>query len=338
MSDFNSGLPVRTESAGDVIVKIADATTPSQQLSIDSSGRVAVKLDDGNGNIITSQANGVQRALDVGIDVAGVQIDPRAVRALTSSDVVTANIKDSSGASITLGTKVSASSIPVVLASDQASINIINAADGSVTGGTTGTKSQLAGGIFNTALPTLTTGQQAAAQFDSSARLIVAPLTSSSIVKSQLQDNSGTAITLGSKVSASSMPVVIASDQGAIPVTIQSFVAGTEVNDYNTAVAVAAGATSNHDYTITTTKTFKGKKIWATSSGKMKIEVQVSPDGTTFNTKWVGFNSTANPNIIIDLDLLSFTDSGTGSKIRVIRTNKDLLAMDVYSTLSGNET
>ena len=36
-------------------------------------------LNDGNGNIITSQANGAQRALDVGIDVAGVQIDPRSV-------------------------------------------------------------------------------------------------------------------------------------------------------------------------------------------------------------------------------------------------------------------
>lgn len=47
------------------------------------------KLQDGSGNNITSQVNGSQRALDVGIDVAGVQVDPRAIRALTSSDVVT---------------------------------------------------------------------------------------------------------------------------------------------------------------------------------------------------------------------------------------------------------
>lgn len=44
-------------------------------------------------------------------------------------------------------------------------------ADGSVTGGTAGTFSLLGGGIFNTALPTLTNGQQAAFQFDASARL-----------------------------------------------------------------------------------------------------------------------------------------------------------------------
>lgn len=46
--------------------------------------------------------------------------------------------------------------------------------DGSVTGGTAGTFSLLGGGIFNTSLPTLTNGQQASFQFDSSARLFTA--------------------------------------------------------------------------------------------------------------------------------------------------------------------
>lgn len=48
------------------------------------------KLQDGSGNAITSQANSLQRALDVGIDVSGVQVDPRSIRALTSADTVTA--------------------------------------------------------------------------------------------------------------------------------------------------------------------------------------------------------------------------------------------------------
>lgn len=51
-------------------------------------------------------------------------------------------------------------------------------ADGSVTGGTAGSFSQLGGGIFNTSLPTLTNGQQAGVQVDSSGRLIIRPLTS----------------------------------------------------------------------------------------------------------------------------------------------------------------
>ena len=37
MSDFSSSLPIKTENAGDVIVKLADATVTSQQLAIDSS-------------------------------------------------------------------------------------------------------------------------------------------------------------------------------------------------------------------------------------------------------------------------------------------------------------
>ena len=53
---------------------------------------------------------------------------------------------------------------------------------GTVAAGTAGTQSSLAGGVFNTALPTLTTGQQAALQLDSSGRLIIAPSTSASIV------------------------------------------------------------------------------------------------------------------------------------------------------------
>lgn len=39
--------------------------------------RVASNLYDGSANAITSQVNGAQRALDVGINVAGTQVDPR---------------------------------------------------------------------------------------------------------------------------------------------------------------------------------------------------------------------------------------------------------------------
>src|ERR1035437_4291197 len=91
MSDFNSSLPVRTENNGDVAAKIVDGITPSQALAVDAAGKIIAKIDDAAGNGLTSQANGSQQALDVGIDVAGVQIDPRSIRALTSADVVTAN-------------------------------------------------------------------------------------------------------------------------------------------------------------------------------------------------------------------------------------------------------
>lgn len=122
-----------------------------------------------------------------------------------------------------------------------------------------------------------------------------------------------------------------------VPVTIVSTTLGTEINKYNTTASLAAGSSVNHNYAITALKTFKGKMFWASASGKIKIEVQISPDGTTFTTFWVGFNSTATPNISINLDLLTITDTGVGSVVRIIVTNKDLLAQDVYSTISGSE-
>ena len=122
-----------------------------------------------------------------------------------------------------------------------------------------------------------------------------------------------------------------------VPVSITSALVGTSVNNYNTVASVAGGASSNHIYTITAGKTFNGKKIWASASGAMKIEVRVSPDGSTYSTLWVGFSSTANPNISIDLNELVFLESGVGSTIEVIRTNFDKQSMDVYSTISGTE-
>lgn len=112
---------------------------------------------------------------------------------------------------------------------------------------------------------------------------------------------------------------------------------GTEVNNYATAAAVAAAATSNHDYTVTAAKTLKLAQIWATGSGKLKVEVQIETGAATgvFNTVFVGFNSTANPNILIPIG--ENITVAAGVRVRVIRTNKDNQAQDVYSTISGHE-
>ncbi len=55
-------------------------------------------------------------------------------------------------------------------------------ADGPVTPGTAASFSELIGGQFNTALPTLTNTQQSAIQLDSSGRIIIRPLTSADVV------------------------------------------------------------------------------------------------------------------------------------------------------------
>jgi hypothetical protein len=131
--------------------------------------------------------------------------------------------------------------------------------DGSATGGTAGSKSLLAGGIYDTSLPTLTNGQQCGLQLDASGRLIVnvgagsagnaaASATGSAVPASadylglnaggnlhgwnavtlsgptyvgmvDLSSVGGTAIALGQTAMSGSIPVALASNQSAIPVS-----------------------------------------------------------------------------------------------------------------------
>lgn len=381
MSDFNSSQPIRTENAGDVSVKVVDGTVTSQALNVDSSGRVSVKNLDGSGVAITSQANGAQRAMDVGVNVAGVQVDPRSIRALTSTDVVTA-IQGTANTSanawphkITDGTNVAAvkAASTAAVASDPAlvvaispnnSLTVSNPSVGT-TGTTPPTSASLAGGSVTTAAPTYTTGQMSPLSLSTGGLLrvdgsgVTQPVsgtvtanigTSGSLAldatltggtqKTKLVDTGGTNVATIKAASTAAVAtdtalVVAISPNNAMPVTVS--VTGTEINDYNTTSALAAAATSNHDYSVTAAKTFKGRTLWASASGKMKIEVQTSPDNVTFTTKWVGFNSTANPNICIPLGELAFSISGATAKVRIIRTNKDSTAQDVYSTISGTE-
>lgn len=250
MSDYNSSLPVRTESAGDVIVKVADASVPSQQLAIDSSGYVSVKLLDGAGNALSS-TGGALHAL-----VTATNLDIRDLA--YTSDSVTAH----QGGTWTVGV----SGTVAVSATDLDIRNLVAATD---------------------------------------------------TVSAHLKDESGNAYSL-------SNPLYVEMVSGS---------SGTEIHDYSTAAAVAAGATSNHDYTVAaTTMLFKG--VYATGSGKMKIEIQIDPDGLSgYSTKLVAFNSTATPNM--DVWFAQHMELASGAKIRVIRTNKDNQAQDVYSTIEG---
>lgn len=119
-----------------------------------------------------------------------------------------------------------------------------------------------------------------------------------------------------------------------LPVTLAD-AEGEEVNDYNTASAVAAAAVSNHTYTAAAD--MKLSQIHAAASGKMKVEVQVETGvaSGTYETKFVRFNSTASPNIIIDIK--ENIDVGSGVRVQVIRTNLDNQPQDVYSTICGHE-
>lgn len=215
MSDYNSSLPVRTEQNGDVAAFIADGTTPSQLLGVDASGRLTVKLDDGSGNAITSQVNGTQQALDVGINVAGVQIDPRSIRALTASDVVSAAQSGSWSVTANAGTDLNTS----LLALDT-SVNGILLGQGSSTSGQFGPLIQ---GAVTTSAPSYTNGQTSPLS-----------LTTGGLLRTEA--------TVSGSVDVSNFPTTVDTDFGLVGAnTIRT---ASEIGNATGAADFDAGATS----------------------------------------------------------------------------------------------
>lgn len=113
---------------------------------------------------------------------------------------------------------------------------------------------------------------------------------------------------------------------------------GDEVHDFDLASTIAKDATSNHDYSVASGDVFLLSKLHAAASGKMKVQLQVG-DGAvseTFTTVAVNFNSTANPECSIKLDPpLVVTGTANTTTVRVIRTNLDNQAQDLYTTFMG---
>lgn len=381
MSDFSSSLPVRTETNGDVAAKIVDGTITSQALTVDSSGRIIVKLDDGAGNAITSQVNGAQRALDVGIDVGGVQIDPRSIRALTSADTVNVNnlpatvdtnygtvgastlrsaaqIGNATGAADfnygTVGAQTLRSAAQIGNATGAADFNA--GATGAQTLRVTanqGTPGTAATGWFvkvtdGTNTQSVTAGGAAhitADNFPTTVDTNFGTVGANTLrTAAEVGNATGAADFNNGATGAQTLRVAAnlaigganVTNLNPVPVTIEA-TPGTHVNDYKDASSIAAGASDNHDYTVTAGKTLHLNQVESSASGKAKMQVQVETGVATnsFTTYFVQFNSTAETNMSIRL--MDDISVAAGVRVRVIMTNRDNQAQDLYSTISGFE-
>lgn len=116
---------------------------------------------------------------------------------------------------------------------------------------------------------------------------------------------------------------------------VSQSITSTEVHSYNTAAAVASDATSNHDYTVTGT-TFLLKEVKFACSGGGKVEIQTGPVAS-LATVAVGFVTKEGGITQIAFDPpkeVPVTSTGT---VRVIRTNRQGQAQDLYSTIIGND-
>jgi hypothetical protein len=208
-------------------------------------------------------------------------------------------------------------------------------AQGSTTSGQNGVLIQ---GAVTTVAPTYTTGQTNPLSLNTSGGLRVDGSGVTQPVSGIVTANQGTAnatpwneniaqwggvaTSLGQKTMASSVPVVIASDQSAIPVT---FSTSTQILTYFTDAGVASGATVTHSVAGPTTL----DAIHSAGSGMIKMNVATGVTGSETD-KWVGFTSAAHQNCEFD------TEQGlvipTGSSVKVTIKNRDTSAQDVYLT------
>lgn len=374
MSDFNSSLPVRTQSNGDVVAFIADGTVSSQLLAVDSSGRITIKLDDGVGNAINSQSLSATQWLQVTDPAQG----PAAPGAAASFSELAGGIFHSSPITLTNGQQSSIQlsaaghvlvDATVVFPYDT-NYGVVGATTlrtaaqiGNATGaadfnfGTIGAQSlRVAAEVGNaTGIADYNFGA-ASAQTLRSASLIgnstgAADFNYGAVgaqtvrTASQIGNATGGASFNSGATSAQTLRVASNlydatgtpfSAANPLPVTIDS-TSGSPVTDYKDASAIAAAASDNHDYTVTAGKTLFLDQIESAASGKAKMLLQIETGVATgvFTPYFAQFNSTGTPNMTLKLS--NARSVAAGVRVRVTMTNRDLVAQDLYSTICGTE-
>jgi hypothetical protein len=312
MSDFNSSLPVRTETNGDVAAKIVDGTIVSQALAVDASGKISTKTNDGSGVPITSTVVGIHQALDVNVvsTTAGALDFGASAAAARVAALVgnTTGIADFNYGVVGAQTLRTASELGNAAGVIDYNFGVVGAQTirvASEVGNSTGAADFNAGA---TGAQTLrVTANQGAPNTAANAWPI--------------------SITNGGAANSATNPVFVTMDTTP----------GTSINDFKTAVAIAAAGSDNHDYTVTAGKTFYFNQAESSASGKAKMHVEIETGVATgvFTSRFVQFNSTANPNMHVSLNDPIIVAAGV--RVRLVMDNKDLVAEDIYSTISGFE-
>ncbi len=325
MADFNSSLPIRTQNAGDVISKIADATTPSQQLAVNADG--SINITDNSGSLTVDATN---------LDIRDLTHVSDSVKVGDGTDLLAVNADGSINSVVTATnldirdlTHVS-DSIKVGDGTDFIAVN----ADGSLN--ITDNGGSLTVDASDLDIRDLSASQDNVAISDGTDTLAVNADGSinSVVTATNLDIRDLTHASDSVKVGDGSDFLAVNAD-GSINVVFGS--GGDEICDYQTSAAVAGGASTDHDYTVTTAKTLLIEQAYVSGSGKIKavLAVETAPASDTYTTKFVAFNSTAAPDI--EIPIKKYLTQAGDAKVRITITNRDVSAQDVYSTLTGLE-
>ena len=116
---------------------------------------------------------------------------------------------------------------------------------------------------------------------------------------------------------------------------VDTVILGQEIHNYSTATP-AGDAASNHDYTVVGT-TFLLKSVIFSCSGAGKAEIQIGPLLSLVTKAVVFLNARQGDTKQVFFDPpieVPVTSTGT---VRIIRTNRNASATDVYSTIVGND-
>jgi hypothetical protein len=360
MSDYNSSLPVRTENDGDVVIKVGDGTTPSQQLAVNADG--SVNITDNSGSITVDSVDLDIRDLAFAtdsVDVSGseVELGATTLAALENITVSATDLDirdlafatdsvDVSGSEVSLDAATLAA-LESVTVQNGAGVAAVNIQDGGNSITVDATDLDIRDLAFATDKVDVTGSEVSLDATTLAALESVTVQNGAGVAAVNIQDG-GNSITVDATdldirdLDAAQDNVAISDGTNTLAVNADGSInvvptedVGTERVQYNTAAAVAASATSNHDYTFTNIARLY--QVWASASGKLRAEVQVETGAATgvFNTIMVGFNSTAMTNI--DLRFAKYALVPAGARVRVIRKNNDNQAQDVYSTIIAVE-
>ena len=323
MADYLGSQNIKTKDAGDVDVFVSDATTPSQKLKVNADGSIdtnttlpagtKVEITDGTDDLAINadgSINAVVTATDLdirdlsaaqdnvaisdGTDVLAVNADGSINSVVTATDL---DIRDLAFA--TDKVDVSNSTNVGVVATDLDIRDLSAAQDNvAISDGTDQLEINADGSINSVVTATDLDIRDLNAATDS--------------VQANLFDEAGVAYS-----ASNPLPVAVASDQE-----------GDEICDYNTTAAVAASATTNHDYTVTAGKTFIGEEAYISAGGYFKADLLING-----STVFTGFGSPANPQVRFPLEKIC--KANAAEVIRITIENCDDDPQDVYSTLLG---
>lgn len=311
MSDFASSLPIRTESNGDAAVKLVDGTITSRVLTINADG--SLNITDNSGSLT------VDGTVELG--------------ATTLAALESITVQNGAGASA-VNIQDGGNSLTV----DAVNLDIRDLAFATDKVDVTGSDVTATVSATDLDIRDLDAAQDNVAISDGSDTLeINADGSLNAVVTATDLDIRNLSHSQDSVKIGDGTDFLAVNTDGSINVVVSSDIAGAELCAYNTSAALAGGASVNFDYTVTAATTLLIDQAFTSGSGKIKTELKVETAvaSGTYNTKFVGFNSTANPNI--DMDVNRLLKQVAGAKVRVTITNRDNQAQDVYSTLSGTE-